>query len=58
MKRYVVQVEKYVWAENDKEVIDIMEQECAKQDLKFDNRCSVVKIVEQKFGSIGSREVL
>tara|TARA_Y100001937_G_scaffold84499_2_gene114351 strand:- start:5290 stop:5466 length:177 start_codon:yes stop_codon:yes gene_type:complete len=58
MKRYVVQIEKYVWAENDEAVKEIVEQECSKEDIKRDNRCSVVQIVEQEFGSIGSRKVL
>ena len=34
MKRYVVQVEKYVWAEDDKDVISKMEHECSKEDIK------------------------
>tara|TARA_Y100000033_G_C2746147_1_gene111195 strand:- start:869 stop:1045 length:177 start_codon:yes stop_codon:yes gene_type:complete len=58
MKRYVVQVEKYVWAEDDKDVISKMEHECSKEDIKNDNRCSVVQIVEQPFGSIGNRKVV
>lgn len=58
MKRYVVQVEKYVWAKDDKDVISKMENLCSKEDLKEDNGCSVTKIVEQPFGKIGNREVL
>jgi hypothetical protein len=57
MKRYVVQIEKYVWAEDDKDVITKMEHLCSKEDLKEDNGCSVINIVEQPFGKIGNREV-
>ena len=58
MKRYVVQVEKYVWAESDVDVISKVRGECHKEDLKNDNHCSIVQILEQPFGQIGNRTVV
>lgn len=58
MKRYVVTLEKYVFAENDKEAIYQAQKQAVKEQVTEDNRCSVTEIVEQPFGSIGNRKVL
>jgi len=58
MKRYVVTLEKYVFAKNDKEAIYQAQKQAVKEQVAEDNRCSVTEIVEQPFGSIGNRKVL
>jgi hypothetical protein len=58
LKRYVVTLEKYVFAENDKEAIYQAQKQAVKEQIAEDNRCSVTEIVEQPFGTIGNRKVL
>ena len=58
MKRYVVTLEKYVFAENDKEAIFQAQKQATDEQIAHDNRCSVTEIVEQPFGTNGNRKVL
>ena len=58
MKRYVVTLEKYVFAENDKEAIFQAQKQATDEQIAHDNRCSVTEIVEHPFGTIGNRKVL
>tara|TARA_R100001591_G_scaffold109208_1_gene119095 strand:- start:459 stop:623 length:165 start_codon:yes stop_codon:yes gene_type:complete len=54
MKRYVVQIEKYVFAEDDEAVKKMLDEECS--GTNGDVQC--IQIVEQKFGTIGNRKVV
>lgn len=57
MKRYVVTLEMYVYAENDASAKAIAESKAKKEREYNDNRCSVSNIVEQPFGSFKVRSV-
>ena len=57
MKRYIITLEMYVWAENDASVKAIAESKAKKENEYNDNRCSVSNIVEQEFGSFKTRSV-
>jgi hypothetical protein len=57
MKRYVLTLEMYVYAENDASVKAIAESKAKKEREYNDNRCSVVDIVEQPFGQLKARRV-
>ena len=57
MKRYVVTIEMYVYAENDASAKAIAESKAKKEREYNDNRCSVSGIVEQPFGSLKVRKV-
>lgn len=56
-KRYVAVVEFFVNAKDDNEAIEKIKAHCREQDLKRDDKCCPVKIVEQPFGSMGNRPV-
>ena len=58
MRRYVVRTEFYVWAESDSDAINQAKEITRSQDQEKDDRCDVVKIVEQPFGSLTNREVV
>lgn len=57
MKRYVVTLEMYVYAENDEGAKAIAKQKAEYNKKNEDNRCSVAGIVEQPFGSFKIRSV-
>lgn len=56
-KRYVAVVEFYVYAKTDEEATEKAKAMCKEQDKKNDDRCSLVKLVEQPFATLGSRIV-
>lgn len=56
-KRYVAVIEFYIWAKTDEEAIDKVKKECKEHDDIKDNKCELIKIVEQSFGTIGNRPV-
>jgi hypothetical protein len=57
-KRYVATVEFYVWGDNDEDVIKQVQEYCTEQDLKNDNHCNLISLVEQPLGKIGNRVVI
>ena len=57
MKRYIVEVSYYVWADSDEEAKEIANRKCVVEQMKNDNRCSVEKISQNDFGSLHRREV-
>lgn len=58
MKRYVVTMELYVYAKDDKHAISKSKMIADRQDSQYGNRCQVTEIQEQPFASLISREVL
>lgn len=48
----------YVYAKDDAHAISKAKMIAKKQDDQYDNRCNVIKIDENPFGSAASREVL
>lgn len=57
MKRYIVKVDMYVWAEDDKAAISKGRMIAEKQREMYDNQCALLEVVEQPFGTLGCREV-
>lgn len=57
MKRYIVEVSYFVWADSDEEAKETAERKCRVEQMKHDNRCSIEKISENEFGSYHKREV-
>lgn len=57
-KRYVATIDFYVWGDNDEDVIKQVEDYCREQDLKNDNNCNLISLVEQPLGKIGNRVVI
>tara|TARA_Y100000004_G_C8784388_1_gene356411 strand:- start:526 stop:702 length:177 start_codon:yes stop_codon:yes gene_type:complete len=57
MKRYIVEVSYFVWADSDEQAKEIAEKKCRVEQMKHDNRCSVEKILQNDFGSFHTREV-
>jgi len=58
MRRYIVDIKAYFWAENDLDVIQQAKIFADKWDIKEDNQAEVIEIVEQSFGTVGNRPVL
>ena len=54
-KRYVAVVEFYVWAKTDEEAIEQVKKQCKEQDDKNDDRCELIKLVEQPFATLDNR---
>ena len=57
MKRYVVTINYYEWASNDKEAQIKAQEECNKMIKEKDNYASIVSIHQNNFGQIGSRQL-
>lgn len=57
-KRYVATIDFYVWGDNDEDVIKQVQEYCTEQDLKNDNHCNLISLVEQPVGKIGNRVVI
>ena len=55
--RYVVTVELYMYAKDDKDVKKQANKLVKDLQKKDDNQASIVSIFEQKFGTLGNREV-
>ena len=56
-KRYVVTMEFYIWAKDDKTVKQEAEALAKEMDAQEDNRASIVSIYEQPTGTIGNRKL-
>jgi hypothetical protein len=56
-KRYVAVVSYYVWANSDEEAINKVKLQCKAQDLKNDDHCELIELVEQPFATLGNRPV-
>lgn len=56
-KRYTVTLDFYLYANNDAEAKDKAKYIAAQFDSKYDNKCKVVEILEQPFGSLESRKI-
>lgn len=51
MKRYVVKMEFFVWADSDKEAIAIAESKAKKENEYNDNRANITEVSSNNFGS-------
>lgn len=51
MKRYVVKMEFFVWAENDEQAISIAESKAKKENEYNDNRANITEVSNNSFGS-------
>lgn len=56
-KRYVVQVEFYLTAEDDWQANELAQKYAANERVKNDNLCSVVELYEAPFGKLTHRPV-
>lgn len=56
-KRYVAVIDFYVWAESDEEATKKVRDLCKIQDAKNDDKCSLIELAEQPFGTLSSRKV-
>lgn len=57
LKRYVVAIDFYLFAESDDEAILIAKKIAKKQDEKHDDKCSVRDVFENEFASMNLRKV-
>ena len=57
MKRYVLTLDLYIYADSDEDVKELAEQFAKDLDQLHDNKCNVVEIHENEFGTIGNRKV-
>jgi len=55
--RYVVSIDMYVYAKDDKDVIKQAQKIAKELQRKDDNDAEVTEIVQQDFGTIGNRKV-
>jgi len=51
MKRYVVKMEFFVWADSDREAIAIAESKAKKECDYYDNRANITEVTKKNFGS-------
>jgi len=51
MKRYVVKMEFFVWADSDEEAIAIAESKAKKENEYNDNRANITEVSNNNFGS-------
>ena len=56
MKRYLVKMEFFVWADSDREALSIAESKAKKECDYHDNRANIVDVVKKPFGSIAYGE--
>lgn len=56
MKRYIVKIDAYIYAEDDKEAIE-KSKELAKWANVDDNQANVIDLVEHNFGDNKNRQV-
>ena len=57
-KRYTVTLDLYVWADDDKEIVELAQKIAKKlSDKEVDNRAKVLDIYETPFGIFNSRAV-
>ena len=58
MQRYTLNIEMFVYADNDKQAKQLSEKIILKEQKKYDNRCSVVELNELPFGSFVKRKII
>lgn len=51
MKRYIVKMEFFVWAESDEEAVAIAESKAKKENEYNDNRANITEVSSNSFGS-------
>ena len=57
MDRYTVDLQLYIWADSDKEAVELARKIQKRQRDKFDNRCHINRLAEAPFGRILEREI-
>ena len=57
MDRYTIDLQLYIWADSDKEAIELARKIQQRQRDKFDNRCNINRLAEAPFGRILEREI-
>lgn len=56
-KRYVATADFYVYADTDEEAIQKAKSIAKAQDIKYDDRCSLIELCEQPTGTIINRQI-
>jgi len=56
-KRYIVTVDMYVYARNDKHAVSKAKMIANRQDQQYGNRCNVVEVAENPFACPTTRTV-
>lgn len=56
-KRYIVTIDFYAWADNDKEVLKEVHELVSDRIEKFDDNSAIVSVVENVFASVDSKEI-
>ena len=54
-KRYIASVDYYVYANSDKEAIEMCKLKCKEQDANNDDKCALLSIIEQPFGTFSTK---
>tara|TARA_R100001460_G_scaffold11086_1_gene25971 strand:- start:330 stop:521 length:192 start_codon:yes stop_codon:yes gene_type:complete len=57
MDRYTIDLQLYIWADSDKEAVELARKIQQRQRDKFDNRCNINRLAEAPFGRILEREI-
>ena len=57
MDRYTVDLQLYIWANSDKEAVELARKIQQRQQDKFDNRCHINRLAETPFGRLLEREI-
>jgi len=57
MDRYTVDLQLYIWADSDKEAVELVRKIQQQQRDKFDNRCNINRLAEAPFGRVQEREI-
>ena len=57
MDRYTIDLQLYIWADSDKEAVELARKIQQRQRDKFDNRCNINRLAEAPFGRIQEREI-
>ena len=57
MDRYTIDLQLYIWADSDKEAVELARKIQQRQREKFDNRCNINRLAEAPFGRILEREI-
>ena len=57
MDRYTIDLQLYIWADSDKEAVELARKIQQRQRDKFDNRCNINRLAETPFGRAREREI-
>jgi len=57
MKRYVITLDAYIYADTDEEAVNQAADLVKKMNKKYDNDADVVSLHEQPFGTFESRKI-